>query len=191
MQGKTHIQIAAATALLVSKSCLILNNALVLTAGAIIGSLIPDIDHKNSKITKLLYITDKKRKRMAFILSAVMMVTLAYSYEMWNLYVGAIYIALLGFAKHRGFTHSLLGMGILAIAAYPMRAHNNIFYYGVMLGYFTHLISDTFTKHGVELFYPKQKRVKFFITMTTGGKLESILHVSLSLMLLVLFWCQI
>ncbi|WDV47481.1 metal-dependent hydrolase [Clostridiaceae bacterium M8S5] len=191
MQGKTHTVIATATALLVSKSFFTPNTALIFSAGAVLGALIPDIDHNKSKINNLLHIKNNTLKKLIYVLFGAILISIAYSYDYKNLYFGAIYIGLLGFAHHRGFTHSLLSLTIFLLAIYPFRENNNIFYDGIALGYATHIVSDMFTKHGVELLYPWSKNIRFMFTMTTGSKAETILNYSLSVLIVILFCYQV
>ncbi|WP_455539139.1 metal-dependent hydrolase [Terrisporobacter sp.] len=62
--------------------------------------------------------------------------------------------------KHRGFTHSLLFVGILAFAGDTiyLSSNNNVvfacIFSGFLAGVISHIILDLLTKEGVELFYP-------------------------------------
>lgn len=63
---------------------------------------------------------------------------------------------------HRGITHSLLFTAILGIVTAPWWAINPLFFGGILLGYFSHLLADMTTVSGIPLLYPNKKRYKFF-----------------------------
>lgn len=56
--------------------------------------------------------------------------------------------------KHRGFTHSLLCLGILELIAWVLYIPLII---PILIGYGSHLIADSFTRYGVPFFYPYKK----------------------------------
>lgn len=63
---------------------------------------------------------------------------------------------------HRGFTHSFLSLGLLTIASAFYWSVNPLFFGGILLGYFSHLLADMCTPSGVPLLYPDKTRFKFF-----------------------------
>ena len=80
------------------------------------------------------------------------------------------------FVKHRGVLHSLTFCIIFSIILtffWPVAV------FGFFTGYAFHLIADSFTKEGIEPFWPYKKRARGFIK--TGGYMESILFVFLIL----------
>jgi len=80
------------------------------------------------------------------------------------------------FVKHRGIIHSftaaVIFSFILAIV-WPVAS------LGFFLGYSVHLITDSFTKEGIQPFWPLKYRSKGFIK--TGGRIEDSLFVFLIL----------
>ena len=71
------------------------------------------------------------------------------------------------FVKHRSIFHSfsfLLLITLLFVLFLPILA------LGFFLGYGTHLFADSFTKEGIQVFYPWKKKSSGWIT--TGGKTE-------------------
>lgn len=186
MQGKTHMGIGAAVALLISRKQPGIDTTAMMTIGAAVGALIPDLDHDKSKISNLLPVKNKLFKKLCYVLIGAILVSVGYSYKLRYMYFGALYIALLGFAHHRGFTHSLLALGIISIAVLSLRDHNLWFYNGLVIGYVSHLISDMFTKRGIELFFPCKKNIRFIITMTTGGKIEAVLNYAVTILIVFL-----
>ena len=62
--------------------------------------------------------------------------------------------------RHRGFTHSLLFVGIIAFIGNKVVASSNdnivftCIFSGILSGVISHILLDLITKDGVELFYP-------------------------------------
>jgi len=85
--------------------------------------------------------------------------------------------------KHRGVIHSFTtGVVISIILAifWPVAA------LGFFLGYSVHLITDSFTKEGIQPFWPLKMRSRGFIR--SGGKVEDSLFLSLVILdVLMLF----
>jgi len=87
------------------------------------------------------------------------------------------------FSKHRKIFHSLF-FGI--IAAYLAYTFDNDFGLGFLLGFFSHILLDSFTKEGINFLYPFGKfNVKGFIR--TGGKLETVLFYALVILDVIVF----
>ena len=103
------------------------------------GSVLPDADHKNSKIAKYIKIPFAYRNM-----------------------------------KHRGFSHSLLGILAFCVLTLIM-LNNESMRNGLILGYSIHIFCDMLTSHGVQLFWPKRKYIKFPMTFTTNSKIESVI----------------
>ena len=88
------------------------------------------------------------------------------------------------FVKHRGFLHSFTICVILSIilAAFIPRLAFPFF-----LGYSIHLLSDSFTKEGIAIFWPMQKRSAWIFS--TGGVLEKgVFYTFLVLDVLILIY---
>ncbi len=138
----------------------------VLAAAAVLGALMPDLDASESKI-KHLKIPNTQIK--PFMLPA-MIVSRS--------------------DQHRGLMHSLAGLGMMAIFAFPLT-----FYAGwavgiaFLLGYASHLVADSATKSGIRLLYPRAQR--FYLLplawrFTTGSLAEEALFLPLALCSLLL-----
>jgi len=87
------------------------------------------------------------------------------------------------FAKHRGMIHSFTAVVILSIILayfFPVAS------LGFFTGYSVHLITDSFTKEGIQPFWPLKAKSKGFIT--TGGRIEDSLFISLILVDVLLFF---
>jgi inner membrane protein len=81
------------------------------------------------------------------------------------------------FVKHRGILHSLtfaIVASIIISVFWPVAS------FGFFIGYSAHLIADSFTKEGVQLFWPSKGRSKGFIT--TGGRIEETFFIFLVLL---------
>ena len=75
------------------------------------------------------------------------------------------------FSKHRKIFHSLFFGIILAYLFFNFDRNSGL---GFFLGFFSHVMLDSFTRQGINLFYPFGKFIfKGFIK--TGGKLETVL----------------
>jgi inner membrane protein len=61
---------------------------------------------------------------------------------------------------HRGITHSFFATGVITLATYPVAVYGySHVWHGLVLGYFLGWFADTFTKSGVEAFYPSRGRL--------------------------------
>lgn len=87
--------------------------------------------------------------------------------------------------QHRGWTHSLLGLGIFTALVAIIDTKLAI---GLALGYVLHLLADSLTPVGVAWFYPISKNRRHIIGIRTGGKLENVLAWTLLYVMLLLLW---
>ncbi len=81
---------------------------------------------------------------------------------------------------HRTITHSLLFLlfaWILLDAFVPIKSIS----VGVLVGMISHLILDVATKNGIKLLYPLNITVRLPITTRTGGAVEHIVLIALTL----------
>lgn len=62
--------------------------------------------------------------------------------------------------KHRGITHTLIGMLIFALFVYVLFGN---FVWGFVFGYILHLIFDTITPMGIMWLYPYNKKYYSFL----------------------------
>lgn len=93
--------------------------------------------------------------------------------------------------KHRGFTHSLLFLGLIALVGDTVLVSSNdnivftCIFSGLLAGVMSHICLDLITKEGVELFYPV--RINFSILpIKTGSKTERNINKALSLLVVFL-----
>ncbi|URZ04099.1 metal-dependent hydrolase [Clostridium felsineum] len=196
MTGKTHISIGLAT----SATALSISNPTVknVVAGLIIGtlgSLMPDIDTSKSTISY------KVRKILLYIMIAVLTTyvlianfstqieTINSFFQMIGLnkivsYVPdnlrfsniglVIILACMIFAKvtkHRSFAHSILGLVLFTIG-FKLLLGNIALYFAV--GFISHMVADTLTNSGIEVFYPIRKKVALKL-IHTGSIMDHVI----------------
>lgn len=145
MLFRTHLMFGIFAILLMIS---FVNDKTVFVIIVLIGTIIPDIDHADSKIGKRL-----------------------------------VFRPLQFFIKHRGMVHSftiaLLGSIVIALF-FPVAS------FGFFLGYCVHLLCDSFTKEGIEPFWPLDYRTHGYLI--TGEKYEEMLFVFMIAVNLVLFF---
>ncbi|WP_080874463.1 metal-dependent hydrolase [Oceanobacillus timonensis] len=84
---------------------------------------------------------------------------------------------------HRTFTHSLLFLALLAFILSKFVSNSSITT-GILVGMATHLLLDATTKQGIKLLYPAKITIRFPVTTRTGGKVEGILLLVLTVVTL-------
>ncbi len=108
----------------------------------------------------------------------------AYYYEHYPLaWIGLVLLLLL-FSTHRGMSHSLLFLGLVIFATHQITTFYDYSNYSIIVGagVASHLFSDMATKQGVSLLWPLKKRFRFPLYIKTGGKMENLLFVILSIL---------
>lgn len=175
MKGKTHLVLGLAAGVTIALNRDI-NNFYMIILGTSIGSLMPDIDHPRSKINqKILKLKNKPYKILFYSLVGIGLLYF-YSLSKDNIFLLSGLISILtGVSKHRGFTHSILGLFLFVKLGENMVdkfGHYDI-YLGFSVGYISHLFSDFFTKGGIEIFYPFSENFSFPMNIKTGGSLEN------------------
>jgi len=87
------------------------------------------------------------------------------------------------FVKHRGIIHSFT---FAILASILLAVFIPVASLGFFVGYSVHLITDSFTKEGIQPFWPFRARSSGFIT--AGGKVEESLFLGLILINVVLLF---
>lgn len=188
MRGKSHFFISAflteSIALLAFHDTAIHLAPVPLIIGGICA-LVPDIDEPNSKISRKLIgdlggkQTDNPlhNKMIRFERQCALTGILAaigygcFYFKLYPLTLVVLYLAALPWAKHRGISHTIIST--LIVGGLSILALRNInIYYGwyIAIGYFLHLVEDTFTVSGVAYFYPFSKKRYKIPLMSTGTK---------------------
>jgi inner membrane protein len=183
MQGKTHAVVGASCALLLTSTKSVDVLALGTTV-AVIGSLLPDVDVKTSKIGK---VTTKLLFGLVVLIGAMIALKkMGYSNLVPNVEMptnltngmsgAACLIAILIFgyySPHRGATHSLLICVIASFATWLLIPQAGIY---MLIGYLSHLVLDLLNYQGIKLFYPLPNEVSFDICKS-DGIINSVLFV--------------
>jgi len=134
------------------------------------------LHHVNSKIIFI-----------AMVLVATVLPDLDSGFSSWGRHW--IFKPLQIFVKHRGIIHSFTAgivFSVLLAVFWPVAS------LGFFVGYSVHLICDSFTKQGIQPFWPLRVRSRGFIS--SGGRIEDSLFVFLvvvDIMLIILslaFW---
>lgn len=93
--------------------------------------------------------------------------------------------------RHRGFTHSLIFIGLIALIGEFVTASSNdnvvftCIFSGILAGVISHICLDLITKEGVEIFYPVE--INFSILpIKTSSKTERNIGKILSLLVVFL-----
>jgi inner membrane protein len=99
--------------------------------------------------------------------------------------------ALHRYLGHRGGLHSLLALGAVGVLALPLLWVDVLAWWGLLLGYGSHLLGDAATKRGVPLLYPRRAAVHLLpcpFRLSTGSLSEEVVFavLSASAMLLLL-----
>jgi len=116
---------------------------------------------------------------IGMVLLATILPDLDSSFSSWGRHL--IFRPLQFFVKHRGIIHSLttgVFISILLAVFWPVGS------LGFFIGYSAHLICDSFTKEGIQPFWPLKTRSKGFIN--SGGRIEDSFFVFLVLVDLIL-----
>lgn len=152
-----------------------LNNTIssvILLSGSVVGSLAPDLDHKNSFAGRRLW----------FISGFLNMMTKIFNF--FNLK------KLAKLSGHRGLMHSVLYWLLISaffflVPDYIISNIDNfpvsqlamdiykIFIFGVFIGALSHIVLDMMTVSGVPIFLPisyKTKRIPLYITSNSKGE---------------------
>ena len=129
-------------------------------AFAVLGSLLPDLDARESKLSNVAMGGITPLKSIARLLSRSL--------------------------GHRGPLHSLLAVLVVAVCfGLPLTLFLDPFAgLGLVLGYLSHLLLDACTKSGVPLTWPDPKRVHLLprqLRCTTGSPAEDGIFIILSL----------
>ncbi|WP_425446690.1 metal-dependent hydrolase [Dethiothermospora halolimnae] len=182
MQGKTHMIIGAAASVTTALKYPIESGIILITA-SVIGALLPDLDHPNSKINQSILFFNNK-KFMMYLFFTVGLGLIVYDLRVDNNIYSLLGVSLIitSLSGHRSFTHSIVGIGLFSTVAYLFSEKYGIpeIWIGFTLGYISHLVADFFTVAGIQLFFPVEKRVKFPINIKTGSMAENVLLLMLT-----------
>lgn len=136
-----------------------INNLPVILAASSFGSLLPDLDHKMSYISKRMQTTSYVTRKIT---------------------------------KHRGITHSPVFMALVVIVLNEQinisinDIKSKVIYISLYAGIISHIFLDMFNKRGVPLFFPLSRNNISFGNIKTGGFMENIVRIFISIFLVIL-----
>ncbi len=116
---------------------------------------------------------------MAMVLIATVLPDLDSGFSSWGRHL--IFRPLQFFVKHRGIIHSFTVAVLISVV---LAMFWPVVSLGFFLGYSVHLICDSFTKEGVQPFWPLRAKSIGFIS--TGGRIEDSIFIGLVLLDLIL-----
>ncbi len=139
-----------------------------------IGALLPDIDQASNRLWDLLPAGESIGKALGV------------------------------FMKHRGISHSLLGIFLIDMFSFWLISNlfndgfvdTSIVYWSVMIGVISHIVADSFTEEGVPLLYPLKINFGFPPVkpwrIKTGGWFENLVFTPIiglaAIYFLSLYW---
>lgn len=139
--------------------------------GILFGSVLPDIDHPKSTLGRLFrpitLVLDWLFRPITRLMRAEALFT------------------------HRGFTHSLLALGLFAAVSYYLLSGFQPLWIGLTLGYISHLIGDMFTVRGCQIFWPYRRHFRLPVTVRTGSFAETMLLAAVFVGFACLLWWKI
>lgn len=173
MTSKTHTLTGGGIAAL---ACVGFSFPLVpVVAGALIGSLLPDIDHPKAAINQRLLIFKNK---LALQFTFLLIGGAAFLYGSTILKMVGVFLIFTALSAHRKFTHSIIGLlafsGICFSVLYFYSGSLKTVIIGLIIGYVTHIVTDCLSNHGIELLFPFSERHFALPVVKTGGVSELI-----------------
>lgn len=189
MLGKTHIVLG-----IIAAGCIIntndLETNLIVVGASIVGSLMPDIDHRESIIRKTITFRSKAYHEIIGMAIAAGII-----YKLWNITydvtsviaISAIVISSIYAIKrneHRGYTHSIIGICIYGVGVYFLL---NQGFLPFVISYAAHLAADFLTNSGIQIFYPCGTRICLGL-FNTNSVIEKIIYwVGLAVVVIIAY----
>ncbi|MBR3162276.1 MAG: metal-dependent hydrolase [Bacilli bacterium] len=186
MTAKTHIIAGTALTVLMTRP----DNIKFLTlsvAGGVIGSIIPDIDSKNSetnqvfdKVTVVTVLTIIICFLIEYFFHIGLYKLLLKKHNIEELLITAILFFIMciigGRSSHRSITHSILGLIIFTCIINISLP--KVFIDSFVIGYASHIVLDLLNHRGIKLFYPIKKRLCLDLCDSDGLINNIIFYVS-------------
>lgn len=156
-----------------------------LILGASLGAGIPDIDtYKSSISRKILIFKNRLAMKITYLIIGLAAII---NGEIGVKLIGA-FLILAAISGHRKFTHSILGaLSFCGICLYALNTPSGIIKYtilGSVIGYVTHILTDSFSNHGIELFWPINEKNFGFRLISTGKMSE---HIFLAISSIIIY----
>jgi inner membrane protein len=175
MMGRTHMMIGmVAGALLESHS-----PGLGVLKGMLIGAIagaVPDFDHPNSKATRSIApiaLGGSRKYTMALMSLGIMYLAWKGYLPYQGVMASACWLLVAAFSKHRGITHSLIG---LVCATFAVQSWLGASWAIFAVGYGSHLFADMLTDRGVPLLWPLKQDFSLPTGLSTGRYFSSLIE---------------
>lgn len=167
MMGKTHLMIGAAVGAMMEAQAPGFGIVEGILVGAL-GGLLPDLDHPKSMLTqKVAPISIGGDRKLSLALTAIGILVLGYRgwLPLQSVAMIALWVLVAAFAKHRGITHSLIG---LAWATWALQGWLGTLCVAFAASYGSHLVADALTHGGVPLLWPYHTDFHLPTGLSTG-----------------------
>lgn len=160
MMGRTHIcgGVLAGLSVAAVTQCPYSAAALTAAAGAV-GGLIPDIDHKNSKISKKVPL-------------------LSWAVRLFSGHRGIFHCPLL----------YVVIAAVIYSFWFPQTELMQMVFYGTFAGIFSHLLLDALTVHGIPAFFPLSRKNIHLLSIKTNSFGETVVQGVLLLAVGGIIW---
>ena len=160
------------------------NIVLSLMGGALVGSLIPDIDHPNSYISKRFVVLSWITNLFLWLIKGITSLLLFISFWLKENQKQEI----LKMFEHRGIFHTLLFAFLLTFLVGLIPINEEILkmlQLGFLVGYLSHLLMDMLTVSGVKILFPITTHTFHYplIRLHTGKMLDEIIASSIFIFL--------
>ena len=176
MEKKTHVACGNLISLFLIKPKTV-SGILITIASSTLGSLLPDVDLKDSTTDKLF-----DRLMTSLITIIIMSILIKYFFNinlyqiiksynnLFNYLITICLFIIMSYlgskTHHRSFTHSILGLFIYtAILSYSFTVNIVIAYF---ISHLSHMLLDLLNMKGVALFYPFKYRFSFKLCESSG-----------------------
>lgn len=176
MEKKTHVACGNLISLYLIKPTTV-SGILITIASSTLGSLLPDVDLKDSTTDKLF-----DRLMTSLITIVIMSILIKYFFNinlyqiiksynnLFNYIITICLFIIMSYlgskTSHRSFTHSILGLFIYtAILSYSFKDNIVIPYF---ISHLSHMLLDLLNMKGIALFYPFKYRFSFKLCESSG-----------------------
>ena len=157
---------------------------IAILGGSLIGSLIPDIDHPNSYISRRFIVISWLTNLLLFLIKVITSLILLLCFWIKKSKKEEI----LKMFEHRGIFHTLLFAFLITwlLSFIPINSEIlKIFQFGFLTGYLSHLLMDMLTVFGVKILFPITTHTFHYplIRLHTGKMLDEIIASSIFIFL--------
>lgn len=172
--GKTHMMIGAAVGAMVEAHAPGIGVLEGMAVGAF-GGLLPDLDHPSSELSQKVVPIAIGNRKISLALMALGTLYLGWKgvLPLHSVVLIAIYVLITAFAKHRGITHSLIGV---ALATFAMQEWLGTLTMAFTYAYASHLVADALTHGGVPFLWPIKKNFHVPTGLSTGHKITKLVE---------------